>query len=145
MARCQPICCFASFGGQCAKEKKQSVNLPSVTVSCIQNNSGMNEFDIVCEFHKERLAYLVKKCIDPFKKHGKSGATSFSKVNSVLRHSFEKKFPRDTLVIGDPLCKRCINNFLKHLDDFKNPLGDTSNTKLNNILKPLNIEMPTRI
>lgn len=146
MANCEPICCFVEFGGKCNGEKKHRLHLPASIVSRIEINSGVVQFENVCKFHKERLAYNDnKKCIDPFKKHGKSGATSVSKVNSVLRHSFERKFPRDSLVIGDPLCKRCYSNFLTYLDNIKNPFDDTPNTKLNTILKPLNIQMPTRI
>ena len=37
------------------------------------------------------------------------------------------------------------NNFVTYLDDYKNPLNDTPNTKLDNILKPLNFQMPGRI
>lgn len=119
---------FAEFGGKCNGEKKHRLHLPASIVSRIEINSGVEEFENVCKFHKERLAYNdKKKCIDPFKKHGKSGATSVSKVNSMLRHSFERKFPRDSLVIGDPLCKRCSSNFLTHLDT---PINNSESAKV---------------
>ena len=69
MANCEPICCFVEFGGKCNGEKKHRLHLPASIVSRIEINSGVVQFENVCKFHKERLAYNDnKKCIDPFKK-----------------------------------------------------------------------------
>ena len=33
----------------------------------------------------------------------KSGAASYSKVDSNMRDAYKRKFPRETIVTGDPL------------------------------------------
>ena len=138
-------CCFVSFGGQCSGEKKHHSALPRITVSYMKTNSGGLEFENVCKFHQEKLGYQHKKCKDFFSKHNrKSGVISSYRVDSLRRDVFQRKFPRETIVIGDPLCKTCHNDFVQFVLDRPEQDEMTPNTKIAIACDPLDI-VPDRI
>ena len=133
MATSQPICCFSSAGGDCEGEIKPLSEIHPATVSHIEHNTGFL-FELICDFHKKRLSYNQdnSKCSDPLKRHrGKSNSTNNCKVTSEMRNAYESHFHKDEIVIDDPLCHHCRDNFFQFLAKLNKPLDSAHTNNCN--------------